>query len=229
MHAAHQVIVFQHLAHAQRKRQRDTHGQSLGHRNDDKCDGEHHGLDKILCIGNGSFTAGDYILQQTAQYQQTRHHIAATGDSAAQAVELLGERCLDVIVDLGITIDLAILRHVAHALNAHHGISLDDRAGTQQHVGRIGRFGSEGGSLLVVGLPCRWLASERALINPEAEALDNRAVGRHFLSCLQDDDVAHHDVTTRHLGDMAVAHHLDAHMVVGLVEQTEFFVGIDLD
>ena len=39
MHAPNQIVVLQHLAHAQCKRQGDAHGQSLGHRHHDECDG----------------------------------------------------------------------------------------------------------------------------------------------------------------------------------------------
>ena len=77
--------------------------------------------------------------------------------------------------------------------------------------------------------PCRWLAGKGALIHPEVEAVNDGAVGRHFLAGLQQHNVAHNDIASRHLGNVAITHHLHVDMVIGLVEQAEFLVGIDLD
>ena len=77
--------------------------------------------------------------------------------------------------------------------------------------------------------PCRRLAGKRAFIHPEVEAIDDDAVGRHFLTCLQQHDVAHNDIASRHLGNVAITHHLHVDMVIGLVEQAEFLVGADFD
>ena len=229
VHATHQVIVLQHLAHTQCEGQSDAHGQSLGHRNDNQRHGQHHRLDEVLGIGHDTLAARDEKLDDTSQHQQARHDITAAGNRAPQAVELLRERRLDVIVDLGITIDLAILGLVAHTLDTHGRTALDDSAGTQQHRGRIGRFGRSGGGLRVVGLPGRRFAREGTLIDGKIETVDDSAVGRDFLASLENHDVAHHDVTAWHLGDVPVAHHLDHDVVIGLIEQAEFLVGIHLD
>ena len=227
VHATHQIVVFQHLAHAQCERQRDAHGQALRHRDNNQRDSKHHRLDQVLCIGNNALAACDKILQQAAQHQQTRHHIAATGNQAAQAVELLCQRGLDVVVDLRIAVNLAIFGHVAHTLDAYRGITLDNGARAQQQIDGIGRFGRSGTG--VMGLPCRGLPGKGALIHPEVETIEHDAVGRHFLACLEQHDVPHNDITPRHLRNMAAAHHFHVNMVIGLVEQTEFLVGADLD
>ena len=152
MHTAHKIVVLQHLAHAQRQRQGDAHGQTLGHRNDDERDCKHHRFDKILCIGNDALTAGNKVLHKTAQHQQTSHHIAATGNRSSQAVKLLCKRGLDVVVDLRIAVNLAIFGHVANTLDAYRGTALDDGARAQQQIDRIGRLGRSGTGIMV--FPC---------------------------------------------------------------------------
>ena len=227
MHTTHQVVVFQHLAHTQRQRQRHTHWQALGHRHHDKRDCQHHGLDKILGIGNQALAATDQELGQTAQHQQAGHHIAAAGNRVPQAVELLGERCLDIVVDLDITVNLSVFGTVPHPLDTHRGVTLDDGACTQQLVNGVSRLRWPCIGMMV--FPCRRLAGEGTLVDGEVETVDEDTIGGHFLAGVQQDNVAHHDVATRHLGDMAVAHHFHVDMVIGLVEQAEFLVGIDLD
>ena len=114
-------------------------------------------------------------------------------------------------------------------MNTHGGIALDHRARAQQLIGGIGRLGGLGGQRGVMGFPCRRLASEGTLVNGEVETVDQFAIGRHFLACIKNDDIAHNDVATRHLGDVSRTHDLDLNVVIGLVEQAEFLIGIDLD
>ena len=165
-------------------------------------------------IGNKTFTPPDEELYHTPQHQQAGHDITATGDQVAQTVKLLGKRCLNIIINLCVTIDFSVLGLVAHTIDTHRGTALDDGAGSQQHGGWIGRLGRRRGSLDVMRFPCRWLAGERALINREVETVDDGAVGRDLLTCLQNHDVTHHDVTTRHLCHMARTHHFDLDVVI---------------
>ena len=226
VHTAHQIVVLQHLAHTQRQRQGDAHRQTLGYRDHNQCDGKHDRLNKILGIGDKTLATAHNILNNAAQHQQSRHDIAATGDGAPEAVKLLGKRGLNVIVNLSIAIHLAVFCLVAHAVYPHGGAALDDGAGAQQDVNGIGCLVIFKGR--VMAFPCRRLASERAFVDGKVVTVDNGAIGRDSFSGFKDDDIPHHDVTPRHLGDVAITHDLDLDVIVGLIKQAEFLVGIDL-
>ena len=68
------------------------------------------------------------------------------------------------------------------------------------------------------------LAGERRLVHVQLQGFEQLAVGWHLFACLQDDDVAHHDVAPWHLAYIVIAKHLHRRVVVNLVQALEGFL-----
>ena len=72
------------------------------------------------------------------------------------------------------------------------------------------------------------LTRQRRLVHLEVNGLKQTAVGRHFVTRLHDDDVAHHHLAPRNLMHTALAHHLHRLLLVHLREHIELLSGIAL-
>ena len=229
VHLAHQVVAGQHAPHAQGQAQGHTHGKAFGHRYHNQGHGQHHSLDEVLQGVDqalASKAAVDVVDGQAPQHDGRAHDVAAPGYPAAQLVKLLHERGLEVVLNLGVGIDFAILGGIAHVGHLHHAMALAHARTAQQHVGGIGGLGVA--VLLAVRLAGCRLAGERALVDGHLHAVEQLAVGRYFLAGIEQHHIAHYNVAAGHLGDFALAHDLDRGVVVHLVENVKFLVGVYL-
>ena len=228
MHLAHQVVGLQHAAHAQGQREGDAHGQTLGDGHDDERDGYHHRLEQIghEVDPPERFQAVE-IGDEAPHQDETGQHVAHLRDDSAQAVELVVERRLDAVVDLGGHKHFAVLGGVAHVGHAHQAVTVDDGGAAQHAVGGIG------GVFVEVLRPHRLfddgLARERRLVDLHRHGFDELSVGRYLNARVEHDEVAHNDVALGHLLHMAVAHHLHGIVIVHLVEHVEGTVGLHLE
>ena len=68
-------------------------------------------------------------------------------------------------------------------------------------------------------------ACERRFVYGELCAFEKPRVGRHFVACAEQDDVAHNDVAPRHFRDCSVADDTNGFVVVDAVEHGEFAPG----
>ena len=139
VHLAHQIVALKHTAHAQCKAQSDAHGQTFGHRYHNKCHGKHHSDHGIVDELHAEQVVGRIVeYSQTSDHDESTHNVAAIGNHLSEAVELLHERRLYVVLNLRLHIHFAIFGAVAHSLHAHNAVTLSHSGSAQHHIGGVG-------------------------------------------------------------------------------------------
>ena len=221
MHLAHQVVGGEHSTHTQSEAKGDAHWESFGHRHHDERYRKHYGYQEIVDKVE-DFKRRIVVDNKTPHHDERADGVAGIGDEFSEPFELLRERRLHTIVDLSRLKHFAVFGGIAHPLDAQHTAPLAHRGAAEQHIGGIGGFGFC--HLGEVGFHCRGFAGERTLIDYERHRVEQCAVGGDFLPCLHKHDVAHHNVSARHLGDGSVAHHLHRDVVVKLAEHLKLLV-----
>ena len=232
MHLAHEALGFQHAPHAHGERERDAHGQALGHGDDNQRHGNHHRLQHLGEERQPLEAAGGIhiykIKEHATRHDECGHGVAHLRDNGAESVELVVERRFYRVVDLRRHEYAPVFRLVAHGGDAHHAVPVHHRRAAQGMVGGVGGIFVK--IFFAHGLFHQRLACECGFVDLQGNGFDEFAVGGDFVARIEDYDVAHHDVALRHFRDGAVlaAHHLHGVFVAHLVENVERPVGADL-
>ena len=217
MHLAHQVVVAQHSSHAQCQAQRNAHRQPFGHTHHNQRDGKHHRGEHIFNkLKQIPRVVDNEIGEHPTHKQQRCSPIAKPRNGFAQTLKLLHKRCFHTVVDLRSRVHLAIFGGIAHASHLHGAMSINHRGATKQLVGGIGGFVVE--ILFAMRLAHHWLACEGALVDAQRAACHQHTIGWHFFARFEHHHIANHQLAPQQVAHLAVAHHLNADLVVDLVE-----------
>ena len=119
--------------------------------------------------------------------------------------------------------NLAVLGTIADLLHTEDTVSLHDFRPTEHIVRWESSLLVEVG--LVRALAADRFARKRRLVNMKGCRLKQYAVGRHFRSCLQQNNVAHDNLSFRNLRRIAVTDYLHRFVIIYLVEDSERLVG----
>ena len=167
------------------------------------------------------------IHQQAQHDNHSRDDIARDSDAVPEAVKLLIERSLHLVVDLRTTIHLTPFRGVADLLDHKHAMAFHDRAAATDVVRRIGGIRVE--VLLVDGLAARGLTRQVRLIDAHSDGFFQRAVSRHLVARVEDDRVAHHNILTPNALYQAVTENRHLLFILALVQDVKFLVRTQLE
>ena len=235
---AHQVVLLEHLAHAQRQAHRDAERQALGHGHHHECDGDEDAVEKELGYLErlavvGHVAVEEEVIDHPAHDDEYGHDVAGPCNPAAQMVELLVERGAHgalLVEDFGAASLFGLGAHGRHPVVA---VALYHGAAAQQEVARVGGVvGSVGASGYALG--GEHLAGEGALVDVERERAQQLAVGGHLVAALQLHHIAHHHIAfldLQYVGAVVArpAQHLDGAFVLALVEHAELALGAHLE
>ena len=231
---AHQVVLFQHLAHAQRQTHGDAERQAFGHGHHHERDGDEDAVEQKLgqleCLAVvGHVAVEEEVIDHPAHDDEGGHDVAGPCNPAAQVVELLVERCAHgalLAEDFGAA---ALFGLGAHGRDPVVAVALYHGAAAQQEVARVGGVV---GAVVAGGYAFggEHLAGEGALVDVERERAQQLAVGGHLVAALQLHHIAHHHVAfldLQYVGPVVArpAQHLDGSLVLALVEHAELALG----
>ena len=231
---AHQVVLFQHLAHAQRQTHGDAERQAFGHGHHHERDGDEDAveqklgqLERLAVVGH--VAVEEEVIDHPAHDDEGGHDVAGPCNPAAQVVELLVERCAHgalLAEDFGAA---ALFGLGAHGRDPVVAVALYHGAAAQQEVARVGGVV---GAVVAGGYAFggEHLAGEGALVDVERERAQQLAVGGHLVAALQLHHIAHHHVAfldLQYVGPVVArpAQHLDGSLVLALVEHAELALG----
>ena len=175
---------------------------------------------------NGIESHAVVVNQHTADKNQRTDGVACIRNQSSEAFKLQRERRFHPVVNLCSHIHLSVFRSVAHSLNAHHAMTFRHRCATHRLVRRISGILAE--FFGDMGFLDDRLSRQRTFVDAQRDGFEQRTVGRHLVSGFKHDDIAHHNVLTRHLCHVAVAHHGHRNIVVHLIQHFEFLVGVQL-
>ena len=126
VHFAHQVIGFQHTAHAVGQAERHSHGKSFGHRHYDECHSNHDGLQHV---GHEGSPVVDIKIGLQAIYRDASHEneqgksIAQFGNPSTESFKLFVKGCFYAIVNLCSFEHFTLFGFIADAYNAGNAVS----------------------------------------------------------------------------------------------------------
>ena len=212
MQLAHQVVALQHTTHIQGQSQGYGHRQTLGHGHDDKRYGHHkifqHHSGHAYIVGGVPQGVDKDVVRKEDNEGGNADAGAHNADELGQTGELKVQRRLHSSKLGGLAGYLAYLGGVAHSLDTSRGAAAHHHGRTQDEVGRIGGLGIGGMAVVYHMLVGHRLARERTLVYLQSGALYQASIGRYLVARLNNDEVAHHHLTARHLKGLALAYHL---------------------
>ncbi len=229
VHLAHQIIVGEHALHAQGQAQGDAHGQPFRHRDYDDGHGDHDGIQNEGSRAQPFHGAGQVgeVKGKPPDDDEGGDSVAGPGDEVPQPGKLAVEGRLHLIVDLGAFINLAVFRPVPYGRHFHDAVAIRYGGSFQNVVGGVSGVFLE--FRFIRGFADEGFPRQRGFVDLEGNGFQQDAVRRDLLSCVQDNDIAHHHVPAGQFADIAAADDLDHGVVIDLVQDFKLFVGAYLE
>ena len=167
----------------------------------------------------------DEVERKSADQDKCGQDVADFRNHGAESIQLVVQRCLDTIVDLCSSEDLAILRSIAHMCHLHHTVTVCHRSAAQCLIGGISSFFVK--FLGISRLAHHRFAGQGRLVDLQGYGFYQSTVGGHLCTRTQDDNISHDDVALGYFCRYAVSHHLHGVFVADGVEQVKGAIGLD--
>ena len=238
MKLTHQILDFQHLAHAEGQTDSHTHRQTFRHSDHNKGHSYHDGLESIIeylqqiavvC----RISVKREIIDHPSDHNKTRQNIAYPRYQTSQIVQLPVQRSLDRLILHDLESALSLFRIHSYSCNAIHAESLKDDGASEQEVRIIGGFLVS--HRLVSILDGIRLSGKRRLVHPELLAGNHPSVSRNLISAFQthyvtDNDIGlpyGHQPRSRLVG--LLSDDLDQSVILYLIEDIEFLISLGFE
>ena len=216
VHPAHKVVCLEHTVHTQGQAKRYGHWQPFGHRHYNERNSNHKVVQHIRHnVHCRHIAKGEECLYRQERECDTGCSIAQFAYHAGKTVQLNLQRSLYPTLNLRSFVHLAIFRCIANALHSHNAIAVNDCCAAQHPVRGVC------GLIIEIGLNgclCNYrFTCECRLVYLQRLRLQQHSIGRHLVTSIQQDNIAHYNLLTRNLKNLAVTLHRHHHVVVDSV------------
>ena len=216
-HLFDERVLLCHFRYVDGQRDRHNGGKPLGHRRDHEDDALDEGIADVL--ERYGFVYED-VHELDDEYER-RANRTDDGDDLAELAHLLLQGRLPVSAALNLARDQPEFGIVAHARYDHFARAARDEAAGKDHVRPLGDGDvarKPGGGVL---FHRHTFAREGRFVACERNALDEPAVGDHFVARFKVHDIARDEFALRYVLHDAVAHDLDLDALFDLVQLLE--------